>query len=717
MDCGAVCLRIVARHYGKFYSLEYLRQLTHINIEGVSLRGISDAAEHIGMRTLGAKVEYEQLVEDANMPLIAHWRGDHFIVVYKVTDTHVWVSDPGHDNKLKLSKEEFLAGWLLEDYDPDGSNPGLILLLEKTPAFDEAEDVRTDRGGFAYLFNYVKEYKALGAQLFVGLLLTSFLAVLFPFMVQMIVDEGIANEDFRLLYTIAGAWLVLLILRVLVENVRGWILLHIGVRTKIKLMSDFIIKVVSLPMRFFDRQMTSDLIQRIYDNERIERLLTASTLLSFFDLVTIILMGGVMGFYNRWVLLVYVIFTAIYLVYIWKSTNRRKDLDYKRIDKAADNYNQLNELISGMQEIKLHNAERAQRWDWERSEATLYRVSRDYLTAAQRQRSIALLLNEVKNICLILLSSWFVINGVMTLGMLIAVMFIISQINLPLLQLMHFVRELQEAKVNLERMNEIHRAEAEEDPEQKINIVPENGDLHFENVTFSYEGGNTRPVLRNISCYIPEGRTTAIVGGSGSGKTTMLKLLLNFYQPDSGAVKLGNIPIQNFKNTFWRSQVSAVLQDGHIFSKSIAKNIAVGEERIDEKRLFEAARVARIRSFVESLPQGYDTKIGANGMGLSQGQRQRILIARAVYKNPLYIFLDEATNALDTQNEKFIMEELDVFLKRKTVVVIAHRLSTVRNADNIIVLEDGEIVEQGPHEELLYRREKYYELVRSQLRV
>ena len=717
MDCGAVCLRIIAKHYGKFYSLEYLRRLTHINIEGVSMRGISDAAEHIGMRTLGAKVEYDQLVDEVNLPFIAYWRGDHFLVVYKIDEKNVWISDPGHSNKIKLTKEEFLAGWLLADYDPDGPNPGLILLLEKTPAFDVREDMQTDRGSFRWLFKYIAEYKALGVQLFAGLLLTSFLSVLFPFMVQMIVDEGIANEDMRLLYTIAGAWAVLLILRVIVENIRGWILLHIGVRTKIKLMSDFLIKVVSLPMRFFDRQMTSDLIQRIYDNERIERLLTATTLLSFFDVVTVILMGAVMAFYSIWVFTAYAVLTGMYLFFVWKSTQERKDLDYKRIDRAADNHNELSELVIGMQDMKLHNGERAQRWEWERSEANLFRISRAYLNATQRQRSIALLLNESKNILLVLLSAYFVINGQMTLGMLIAVMFIISQINLPLLQLMNFAQNLQEAKVNLERMNEIHREESEEKPEEKINIVPENGDLHFDNVTFSYEGGNTRPVLRNVSCYIPEGRTTAIVGGSGSGKTTMLKLLLNFYQPDSGAVKLGNIPIQNFKNTFWRSQVSAVLQDGHIFSKSIAKNIAVGEERIDEKRLFQAAEVARIRSFIESLPQGYDTKIGSNGMGLSQGQKQRILIARAVYKNPLYIFLDEATNNLDAQNEKFIMEDLDVFLKRKTVVIIAHRLSTVRNADNIIVLEDGEIVEQGPHEELLYRREKYYELVRSQLRV
>ena len=717
MDCGAVCLRIIARHYDKFYSLEYLRGLTRINIEGVSMRGISDAAEHLGMRTLGVRLEYEQLEEEINLPCIAHWRGDHFVVVYKINKTHVWVSDPGHDNKLKLTKEEFLAGWLTEDYNPQGINKGVILILEKTPAFDEKEDVRTDRGGFGYLFAYIKEYKALLGQLILGLIMTSILAVLFPFMVQMIVDEGIANEDTRLIYTVAGAWFVLLMLRLAVENVRGWILLHIGIRTKINLMSDFIIKVVKLPMNFFDRQMTSDLIQRIYDNERIERLLTATTLLTLFDFITVLLMGGVMLFYDLRVFAVFAGFTAVYLVFVWYSTKRRKDLDYKRFDRAADNYNRLTELIHGMQEIKLHNAERAQRWEWERSEAKLYHVSREYLTATQRQQTGAVLLNEGKNITLILLSAHYVIGGEMTLGMLIAVMYIISQINLPLSQIMSFVRNLQEAKVNLERMNEIHRREDEENPEEKITIIPDQRDLYFDNVTFSYEGGNTKPVLRNISCCIPAGLTTAIVGNSGSGKTTMLKLLLNFYRPDSGAVTLGDIPLDNFKNTFWRSKCSAVLQDGHIFNSSIAKNIAVGEEEIDELRLFEAARIAQIKSFIESLPLGYNTKIGIDGTGLSQGQKQRILIARAVYKNPDYIFLDEATNALDTKNERLIINELNDFLRRKTVVVIAHRLSTVRDADNIIVLEDGKIVEQGPHEDLLFRREKYYRLVRDQLKV
>jgi ATP-binding cassette subfamily B protein len=717
MDCGAACLHMVAQHYGRFFSLEYLRGLTRINIEGVSLRGISDAAEHIGMRTLGAKVEYEQLVNDIPLPLIAHWRDDHFIVVYKINKDTVWVADPAH-GKLKYTKEEFLSGWLTQDYDPEIRNTGTVLVLEKTPVFDEQEDVKTDRGGFSYLYAYAAQYKKLILQLIVGLALTSVLSVLFPFMVQMIVDEGIMNEDMRLLYTVGGAWFILLLLRLAVENLRGRILLHIGVRTKVSLISDFIIKVVKLPMRFFDRQMTSDLIQRIYDNERVERLLTASTLLSLFDAFTVVLMGAVMIFYNWIVFAVFAVFTAVYMIYVWRSTKKRKDLDYKRFDRAADNYNQLVELIQGMQEIKLHNAERNRRWAWERTEARLHNFSMDYLTATQKQRAGVLLLNELKNIVLIVLSAYFVVKGTMTLGMLIAVMYIISQINMPLHQLLQFVQNMQEAKVNLERMNEIHQADDEENPEEKVKIIPENGDLYFENVDFSYEGGNTRPILKNVSCFIPEGKTTAIVGGSGSGKTTMLKLLLNFYQPDRGEVKLGNIPINNFLNAFWRSQCSAVLQEGYIFSESIATNITIGEEKeLDQTRLFEAVRVANIKDFIESLPQGYDTKIGANGMGLSQGQKQRILIARAIYKNPKYIFLDEATNALDAENESLIVENLNDFLRRRTVVVIAHRLSTVRNADNIIVIEDGRIVEQGPHEELLFRREKYYNLVKQQLKV
>lgn len=714
MDCGAACLHMVARHYGRFFSLEYLRDLTHINIEGVSLRGISDAAEHLGFRTLGAKTDYQTLVDDVPLPFIAHWRSDHFVVVYDIDDKHVKVADPGH-GKLRLTKEEFLGGWLNDDYNPEGENKGTVLVLEKTPDFDAQEDVKTDKGGFAYLFSYFKQYPKLIGQLALGLIMTSVFAVLFPFLVQILIDEGISNENQNLIFIVAGTWFLLLLMRISIENLRSWILLHIGIRTKISLISDFLIKIVKLPMRFFDRQMTSDLVQRIYDNERVERLLTTSALLTVFDFFTVLMMSLVLLAYSWKIFVVFALFTGAYLFWVWTTSKTRKDLDYKRFDRASDNYNRLIELVNGMQDIKLHNAERNRRWAWESTEARLYDLSQRYLGVSRRQAVGMILINESKNILLVSMAAYLVIKGDMSLGMLTAVIYIISQINAPLNQVMQFAENMLEAKVNLERMNEIHQREDEENPEQKINIVPESGELRMENVTFSYEGGNTRPVLRNVSCYIPEGRTTAIVGGSGSGKTTIMKLLLNFYQPDSGDVKLGGIPLNNYLNTFWRSQCSAVLQDGYIFSDSIANNIAIGEEILDKKKLFEAVRVACIQDFIEQLPLGYNTKIGANGMGLSQGQKQRILIARAVYKNPKYVFLDEATNALDAENEADIMQNLEGFLHRKTVVIIAHRLSTVRHADNIIVMEEGRVVEEGPHEELLQSRAKYYNLVRKQL--
>lgn len=715
MDCGAACLHMVARYYGRFFSLEHLRGLTHINIEGVSLQGIADAAEHIGFRTLGIKTEYEQLAENVPVPFIAHWREDHFVVVYKIDKKGVWVADPAHD-KYYLTKEEFLGGWLQEDYIPDGENTGIILVIEKTPDFDVQEDVKTDKGGFLYILKYFSQYPQLIAQLVLGLVMTTVLAVFFPYLVQILIDEGITNANKNFVFIVAGAWLVLLLFKVWIEGVRSSLLLHLGIKAKISLISDFLIKIVKLPMRFFDRQLTSDLVQRIYDNERVERLLTTTTLLSIFDFFTVVMMSVVLISFSWKVFLVFIVFTLLHVIWVTRTSKKKKDLDYKRLDRAADNYNRLLELVNGMQEIKLHNAERNRRWKWERTEARLYHLSKDYLAFSRRQSIGVTLLNETKNILLIAIATYLVIQGEITLGMLLAIMYIISQINTPINQLLSFAENVQEAKVNLERMNEIHQREDEENPEDKITIIPENGHLSLQNVTFSYEGGNTEPVLRNVSAFIPEGKTTAIVGGSGSGKTTMLKLLLNFYQPDNGAVKLGDIPLNNFMNTFWRSQCSAVLQDGFIFSDSIAANIAIGEKEIDQQKLFDAARIACIQKFIESLPLGYNTKIGANGMGLSQGQKQRILIARAIYKNPKYVFLDEATNALDADNEARIVHNLNKFLNRKTVVVIAHRLSTVRDADNIIVLENGRVVEQGPHEELLFKREKYYQLVRNQLR-
>ena len=710
MDCGATCLRMIARYYGRFYSLEYLRNLTHQRKEGVSLLEISDAAEHIGFRTLALKTNYDKLREEVPFPVIAHWRQNHFVVVHHISRKHVWVANPAVGN-LQLTREEFLDGWT----GSKDNASGIVLVLETTPDFQKNRDVETNKGGFSYLFKYLFRYRKLIVQLILGLIITVIIQLIFPFLIQALIDNGVNSLDFNFVLVILMAWSVLFISQVMVEHIRGWILLHMGVRASVNLISDFLIKVVRLPIRFFDQKMTTDLLKRIYDNERVEKLLTTSTLLTFFSAVSIFLMGMVLLYFDLIVFAIFLVATLIHLVWVVRFMGARRELDYVRFDQASENQGKLIELINGMQEIKLHNAETQKRWDWERSEAKLFRTSMSYLAVNQRQRLGVQIINELKNILITVFSAKAVIDNQMSLGELVAIQYIIGQLNSPLNQLMEFVRAAQDAKISLERMNEVHLRENEENPEEKITILPENGSIRLENVSFQYGGPGSMQILKNVDFTIEKGKTTAIVGSSGSGKTTILKLLLNIYKPSEGMIRLGDISLHNFQNKFWRSKCGAVMQDGYIFSDTIARNIALGDEIVDNYKLIEAAKVANIQMFIESLPLGYNTKIGSEGMGLSAGQKQRLLIARAIYKNPSYFFFDEATNALDAYNEMIIMENLAEFFEHKTVVIVAHRLSTVMNADRIIVLEKGEVVEEGTHEELYNEQGTYYTLLRNQI--
>ena len=529
------------------------------------------------------------------------------------------------------------------------------------------------------------------------------------------VDEGVETQNFTFVLLVLAAWFILFLSQKLVEHLRGWILLHTGVRTNINLISDFLIKIMKLPIRFFDQKMTSDLLKRIYDNERVEHLLTSNILPTFFSIISVFLLGFVLLYFDWTVFLIFLFGSAVYFIWIMRFMAARKEMDYIRYDRAADNQSKLIEIISGMQDIKLNNAETQKRWEWERSEASLVRASMNYLGINQRQRLGASVINELKNIFITVFAAKAVIDGQMSIGVLFAIQYIIGQLNEPVHQLVDFIRAFQDARISLQRMNEIHLREDEENPEEKIAVLPENRSLSFENVTFRYGGASDVPVLKNISLKIEAGKTTAIVGSSGSGKTTLLKLLLNIYQPTVGFVKLGDIKLSNFQSWLWREKSGAVLQDGYIFSDNIARNIALGDDIIDERRLMEACRIANIQVFIESLPLGYNTKIGAEGVGLSQGQRQRLLIARALYKNPEYLFFDEATSSLDAYNEMIVMENLQEFFHQKTIVIVAHRLSTVMNADRILVLEEGEIVEEGTHQELTEKRGAYYYLLRNQL--
>jgi ATP-binding cassette, subfamily B, bacterial len=712
-DCGATCLRMIARHYGRHYSLEYLREVSYLDKEGVSLMGISDAAEKIGLRTLGVKTGFQRLLQDIPLPCVAHWQQDHFVVVYRVADKKVFVADP-KIGKIQLGEQEFLNGWISDVVNTEPQ--GILLLLETTPEFYKRDGEKTDQSGFGFLWSYLTQYKKLIWQLGLGLLLGSLIQLVFPFLMQALVDKGVQLNDIGFVYLILAAQGMLFLSQVAVEFIRGWILLHIGTRVNINLVSDFLIKLMRLPMSFFDSKMTGDLLQRIYDNERIERFLTSSSLTTLFSVVSLFVFGIVLLFYNWVIFLVFFVAAGLYFGWVALFLQRRRALDYRRFDQMAENQNTLIQLVNGMQEIKLHNAERQKRWAWERIQARLFRVNVQYLATDQFQRAGAAFINEGKNILITIISAKAVIDGNMSLGMMLAVQYIIGHMNAPLESLVQFILAAQEAKISLERMNEIHRRPDEEpNAESQVTVLPSNGDLSIQNLWFRYGGPHDPWVLRNINLSFREGKTTAIVGTSGSGKTTLLKLLLNFYGPTEGSVRLGDLNLSNINNSLWRSHCGVVMQDGFIFSDTIARNIALGEENIDRRRLLYAAKVANIQAFIESLPLGYNTKVGQDGAGLSQGQKQRLLIARAIYKDPQYIFFDEATNALDAYNERVIMHNFDLAFRNKTVVIVAHRLSTVRNADHIVVLEKGEVVEQGTHQELTDKRGAYYHLVKDQL--
>lgn len=712
MDCGASCLRMITRHFGRYYSLEYLRELTYMGKQGVTLLGISDAAEHVGLQSLAVKTTYDRLSRDIPLPCVAHWRQDHFIVVYKANKHYVWIADPAA-GKFRLTREEFLANWSSDS--EDGEDLGVLLLLEPSPEFYAREGDKIGKSGFGYVFSYFKRYRPLIIQLLVGLGLGSLLLVTFPFLIMAIVDIGIGNYDLDFIKLILIAQFFLFATMLAVEQFRSWILLHVTVRVNISLISDFLTKLTKLPIRFFDTKVTGDLLQRIADHERVQRFLTSTSLMSIFSMVNVLAFSVVLFFWSKLVFAIFLGGTILQLAWIVFFQYLRRELDYKHFDQSAENQSNLMELINGMQDIKLHNAEKQKRWAWERIEARLFRTSISALRIGQIQRTGASFFQETKNLIITFIVASAVLNNTMSLGMLLAVQYIIGQLNSPMSQLFEFLRGMQEAKISLERMNEVHMQENEENIDEKITILPESGDLTLDHVSFQYSGPHSPMVLRNLSLRIPKGRTTAIVGTSGSGKTTILKLLLNFYQPTDGAIRLGDINLSNINNRLWRSKCGVVMQAGYIFFDSIARNIALGDEIIDKRKLLNAVKVANIQTFIESLPLGYNTKIGQEGLGLSQGQRQRILIARAVYKNPEYIFFDEATTALDAYNEMLIMENLEDYFRGRTVVVVAHRLSTVMNADKIIVLEGGEIVEEGTHEELTYLRGAYYQLVRNQL--
>ncbi|MBS1650815.1 MAG: peptidase domain-containing ABC transporter [Bacteroidetes bacterium] len=717
MACGASCLRMVAKYYGKAISLPDIIQLSGTTREGANLQGISQAAEKLGFRTLGVKVPFTKLTTEAPLPCIAHWNQNHFVVIYKVKKNKIYVADPAH-GLLSYTTQEFKKCWV-----SDGTDEGVLLLLETSPEFyTEATSLNGDAGlikqkqNFSFLYTYLFKHKKAIAQLFIGLLAGSLLQLIFPFLTQSIVDIGVQNKDLQFIYLILLAQLMVFFGRTTIDVIRNYILMHVSTRINISLASDFFVKLMKLPISYFDTKMTGDIMQRINDNHRIESFLTGSSLNTLFSLFNFVIFSGVLAWYSLKIFLVFCIGSVFYFVWITFFLKRRADLDYKRFQQSSQNQSKVMELINGMQEIKLHNAERQKRWQWESLQAKLFKINLKGLSLTTAQNSGSQLINELKNIVITFLSAKLVLEGQVTLGMMLSISYIIGQLNAPVMEMVNFIQHWQDAKLSLERLGEIHNKEDEEPPnKEKLNEIEANANFQLNKVSFKYEGVGNDFVLQDLSVHIPANKITAIVGSSGSGKTTLMKLLLKFYEPTQGEIKLSELNLNTLSAHTWREKCGVVMQEGYIFNDSIANNIAVGVDVVDKEKLKHAVKVANIKEFIESLPLGYNTKIGMEGIGISTGQKQRVLIARAVYKNPDYLFFDEATSALDANNEKIIMEHLNEFFKGKTVIVIAHRLSTVKNANQIIVLEKGKIIEKGNHAELTTAKGAYYELVKNQL--
>lgn len=713
-DCGPTCLRMIAKYYGRNYSIQYLRDHAFITREGVSMLGISDAAELIGFRTMGVRITLEQLQTEVLLPCILHWNQHHFVVCYRIKNGKYHIADPAN-KRVVYDEKELGRCWFSSQV--EGQDVGSALLLEPGPEFSDREN---EKGGkerkLSFFFRYLTPYKRELLQLILGMLTASILQLIMPFLTQSLVDTGIRDSNLNFITLILVAQLVIFVAKLSVDFIRSWILLHVNTRINIALISDFLAKLMRLPLHFFDTKMVGDIMQRIGDHNRIESFMTGSSINTLFSFVNFIVFGFVLAYYDLTILALFLVGNGLYVAWVLAFMKYRRELDIKRFAQAAGEQSNLFQLITGMQEIKLNNCETEKRWEWERIQVKLFKISIKGLALEQYQQIGSVFFNQTTNILISFLAARAVVSGEMTLGMMMSLTYIVGQLTSPIEQFIGFSRAFQDAKISLERLGEIHQKEDEEQTlALKVNKLPENRTLKIEDLSFSYDGADRDYVLEHINLTITQQKVTAIVGASGSGKTTLIKLLLGFYEPNKGSIQVGELLLKNINPHVWRARTGCVMQDGFIFSETIAKNIAIGAEGIDKERLMHAVTVANIREFIDSLPLGYNTKIGMEGNGVSQGQRQRILIARAVYKNPEFIFLDEATNALDANNEKEIMEHLHQFYEGRTVIVVAHRLSTVRDADNIIVLDKGRVAEEGTHEELTARRGIYYKLVKNQL--
>lgn len=755
VDCGPTCLRMVAYHYGKSFSLKFLRSKSYITREGTSFLTIRGAAEDLGFKTFAAELSYDHLFKSP-LPCILFWNENHFVVLYKIENRKniltgkskpvFHIADPSA-GIIKVDKATFLKCWVTKK-----EKRGFALFLAPTESFydnDERIDQKEKFNGTAFLLKYFFQYKAYFLYVLLAVVAGSILSLTLPFITQSIVDVGIANRDINFITLMLVCQLTLFVGSTITNVIQSYLLLHVSSRINISLVSDFLSKLMKLPINFFESKMIGDIVQRVQDHNRIDKFLTSSFLDVFLSIINLVVFSVVLAIYDANILYIFAVGSVLAVLWTFIFNERKRSIDYRNFQQLSHNTEKLYEIINGMQEIKLNGFENYKKWEWENVQVKLFKIKTQNLTLQQYQELGSSFLSQLKNIFITYVAAYGVVQGDLTLGMMLSIAYITGQLNVPVERIKTFFISLQGVRFSLERMSEVHQKDEEESSEDiilpetsflknddtAINLINNKSGLHstygtegllsgkempmglsLENVSFQYEGPKSPLALDKVNLQIPLNKITAVVGMSGSGKTTLMKLLLKFHEPVAGNIFLNGVDLSRLSAAWWREQCGTVMQEGFIFSDTISRNIAmVAEEDVDEEKLLNAARVANIEKFVQELPLGFETKIGGAGSGLSTGQKQRILIARAVYKNPSFLFFDEATSSLDANNEKVIMQNLDEFFKNKTVLIIAHRLSTVKNADQLIVLEKGEVVEIGNHNELIRDKGRYFHLVKNQL--